>query len=164
MATRMLKCKSDDHRKTDKRFDRYTMKWHNNKAYCKECYDKYFGNSQIRNNIFAVLRKIFDLGDYADIPLSIDHQIDKYIKEYGFTEQGIYNTLCYIYFEYDFSDFNIKYGIYFILDEYKEHHNFTFDTNIKVNKQTVKHVHTSVKPSNSKVIKKIEKLELNEIE
>lgn len=161
MASATLKCRSKDHFKTNERFKRWDMKWHDNKPYCRDCYQKLFGTSQTRQNIFAVLKRIFDLGDFANIPLYIDHQIDKYINEYGFTEQGIYNTLCYIYFEYDFNEMNIKYGIFPVLQEYELHHNFKFNTNIQVNEQTIRQVNTNVKPSNSNVVKKIEKLELN---
>lgn len=133
---------------------------HNRKYYCKNCYNKQFAPSIYRQSIFLILKKIFDLSEYDKLPRYIDLQIDKYINDYGFTEKGIYNTLCYIYFEYDFSKLNLKYGIYFIINEYELHHDFHFRKNIPTKKHELNKVKTNLK-ENHKVVKKIKSLELD---
>lgn len=133
---------------------------HKGKNYCKLCYDRQFAPSKERQMIASMVRKMFDVSDYQSLPKFIDLQIDKYIREYGFTEVGIFNTLCYIYFEYDLHELNLKYGIYPVINEYELHHNFEFKKNVPIKQSEIKSVTTSLKKSNSKVIKKIDDLEL----
>lgn len=143
------------------RHDKEDMVKQDGKWYCKDCLKSDFYVSNTRNLIFQVLKKIFDLNEYDQMPLSINLQINKYINEYGFTENGIYNTLCYIYYEYDFHSLDFKYGIYPVVKEYDKHCNFQFKTNIPLKERKTRKIVAKLKPANQKVIKKIDKLELN---
>lgn len=135
---------------------------HKNSYYCQECYNIEFGQSQYRQAMFAILDKIFDLSDYSRLPRFINLQIEKYIRDYNFTEEGIYRTLCYIYFEYDFNDLNFKYGIYPVVVEYDLHHDFTFKKQtVKPHKRHVVKINSSKRNRNNHVIPKIKSLELN---
>lgn len=133
---------------------------HKGKNYCKDCYERQFGASQERKMIYGMVKKLFDLSDYDGIPKFIDLQIDKYIREYGYTEEGIFNTLCYIYFEYDLHELNFRYGIYPVVNEYELHHTFQFKKNVQIAEQKTNKVSTVVKRSNKSVVKKIDRLEL----
>lgn len=161
MADRKVLCHGKDCYPSRLKYPKSEVIKHGRLNYCKDCYNKQFAPSFTRQLIFLILKKIFDLSEYESLPKFIDLQIDKYIREYGYTETGIYNTLCYIYFEYDFSTLNVKYGIYPVINEYELHHDFSFEKNVKIKEQKVNKVNTRIKPNSSQVVKKIDELELN---
>lgn len=133
---------------------------HGGKNYCKPCYNLEFGQSEEHRLIITMVRKIFDVDDYQTIPTFMEKQIEKYIREYGYTEEGIFNTLCYIYFEYDLNELNPKYGLYPVVEEYELHHQFKYKTHVKLKEKEARKVTTKLHKNRNKVVKKIKELEL----
>lgn len=160
MATQMVLCYGKACYPQRIKHPKNEMIKHKGKNYCRKCYDTEFGQSETHKLIIAMVRKIFDVGDYQTIPNVMERQIEKYIREYNFTEEGIFNTLCYIYFEYDLNELNIKYGLYPVVEEYEMHHNYSFQPHVKLKETETHKVTTKIRPSNKPVVKKIDELEL----
>lgn len=155
-------CRGKDCSAFKLRYPREELFKYKKRYYCEDCYRQLVPLSKYRRNIWLIFKKIFNL-DFKEMPKFVELQLNKYIDEYGFTEEGIFNTLSYIYLEYDFDKLNYKYGLFPVVREYELHKDFHFKGKTKLNKINKNVVHTSLKPSHNNV-KEIDELRLNDNE